>query len=220
MILTSLSQKQPVYIHTPEAVYPNPKGAGSIVLAAGERFMVSQSFSQIMAMMAPGTGAQSQPQPQQLTQSQRDSGGVVSMRIRVLEQTVSIDPSTAPSFVTMLNSNSECKQILEHWFKLHHNHFGSYPTIIHKENVGVICSCVSNDWVQQAMDILEWQWTSEHYRAKFLRDKGILDPAATLSASKRTGNYSMAQQAKLEALQQQSTTTEEIRFCPKTGEML
>jgi hypothetical protein len=102
MILTSLSQKQPVYINTPEAVYPNPKGAGSIVLAAGERFMVSQSFSQIMAMMAPGTGAQSQsqPQPQQLTQSQRDSGGgVVSMRIKVLEQTVSIDPSTARTII-------------------------------------------------------------------------------------------------------------------------
>ena len=218
MILTSLSQKQPVYINTPEVVYPNPKGAGSIVLAAGERFMVSQSFSQVMAMMASGTGAQPQ-QPQQLTQSQRDSGGgVVSMRIQVLEQTVSIDSSTAPSFVTMLTSNSECKQILEHWFKLHHNHFGSYPTIISKENVGVICSCVSNDWVQQAMDILEWQWTSEHYRAKFLRDKGVLDPAATLSASKRTGNYSMAQQAKLREQAQQSTT--EVRFCPDTGAYL
>ena len=220
MILTSLSQKQPVYINTPEVVYPNPKGAGSIVLAAGERFMVSQSFSQIMAMMAPGTGAQSQPQPQQITQSQRDSGGgVVSMRIKVLEQTVSIDPSTAPSLVTYLTSNSECKALVEYWFKLYHNHFGSYPTIISDKNVGVICACVSKNYVEEAMDILTWQWTSEHYRARFLRDKGILDPASVLSAARRTDNYVMAQQAKLESMQHQ-TTTEEIRFCPETGEML
>lgn len=217
MILTNLSQKQPVYIHTPDAVYPNPKGAGSIVLAAGERFMVSQSFSQIMAMMAPGTGSQ---QPQQLTQSQRDSGGgVVSMGIQVLEQTVSIDPSTAPSLVTYLTSNSECYEILEHWFSLYNQKYGTYPTTISDKNVGVICGCVRRNDTDKAIDILTWQWTSDHYRAKYFQNKGMLDPSVTLSKSRIVDNYAMAQQAKLEALQQQSTTTE-VRFCPDTGALL
>lgn len=215
MILTKVD-KTPVYVREIDCAWPKGQ-ATAIVTAVGERFIVSEGFSQVMAMMASGTGAQSQPQ--QLTQSQRDSGGgVVSMKIQVLEQTISIDPSTAPSLVTMLTSNSKCYVIIEYWFKLHNQHYGSYPTIISEKNVGVICSCVSNDLVQQALDILEWQWTSNHYRAKYLRDKGMLDPATVLNASRRTSNYAMAQQAKLEA-QQQSTTTE-IRFCPDTGALL
>ena len=216
MILTKVDNKTPVYVREIDSAWP--KGQATVVISSGgERFIVSEGFSQVMAMMASGTGAQ--PQPQQLTESQRDSGGgVVSMKIQVLEQTISIDPSTAPSLVTMLTSNSKCYVIIEYWFKLHNQHYGSYPTIISEKNVGVICSCVSNDWVQQALDILEWQWTSNHYRAKYLRDKGMLDPATVLNASRRTGNYAMAQQAKLE-MQQQSTTTE-VRFCPDTGALL
>lgn len=215
MILTKIDNKTPVYIREIDSAWP--KGQATVIISSiGERFIVSEGFSQVMAMMA-GTGAQ--PQAQQLTQSQRDSGGgVVSMKIQVLEQTVSIDSSTAPSLVTYLTSNSECMVILEYWFNLYHNHFGSYPAIVSDKNVGVICSCVSNDWVEQAMDVLEWQWTSNHYRAKFLRDKGILDPAAVLNASRRINNYSMAQQAKLREQAQQSTT--EVRFCPDTGAYL
>jgi hypothetical protein len=216
MILTKLD-KTPVYIREIDSAWP--KGQATVVISkVGERFIVSEGFSQIMAMMAPGTGAQ--PQPHQLTQSQRDSGGgVVSMTIQVLEETVSIDPSTAPSLVTYLTNHSECIALLEYWFTLHQNHFGSYPTIISEKNVGVICACVSKQFVKEAMDILEWQWTSNHYRAKYLRDKGMLDPATVLNASRRVDNYAMAQQAKLESMQQHPTTSE-VRFCPDTGALL
>lgn len=216
MILTKLD-KTPVYIREIDSAWP--KGLATVIVTSvGERFTVSEGFSQVMAMMS-GTGAQSQPQ--QLTQSQRDSGGgVVSMKITVFDNhVVNIDTATAPSLVTFLTSNSECYVIIEYWFNLYQNHFGSYPSIISEKNVGVICSCVSNDWVEQAMEILEWQWTSNHYRAKYLRDKGMLDPATVLNASRRVNNYAMAQQAKLEARQQQSTTSE-VRFCPDTGALL
>lgn len=217
MILTKLD-KTPVYVREIDSAWPKGQ-ATAIVTTVGERFIVSEGFSQIMAMMS-GTGATSQ-QPQQLTQSQRDSGGgVVGMTINVNNNIVNIDPNTAPSLVTYLTSNSECNVLIEYWFNCYYNHFGSYPTIISDKNVGVICSCVSRNYVEEAMDILEWQWTSNHYRAKYLRDKGMLDPATVLNASRRTDNYAMSQQAKLEALQQQPTTSEEIRFCPETGDML
>ena len=213
MILTKLD-KTPVYVREIDSAWP--KGQATVVISkVGERFIVSEGFSQVMAMMASGTGAEPHH-----TQSQRNSGGgVVGMKITVFDNVVNIDPNTAPSLVQYLTNNSECYLLIEYWFNLYHNHFGSYPTIISDKNVGVICACVSNNWVEQAMDVLEWQWTSDHYRAVYLRNKGILDPATVLKASRKTDNYAMAQQAKLEALQQQSTTTE-VRFCPDTGAFL
>lgn len=215
MILTKADNKTPVYIREIDSAWP--KGQATVVISkVGERFIVSEGFSQVMAMMASGTGAEPHH-----TQSQRNSGGgVVGMKITVFDNhVVNIDPNTAPSLVTYLTNNSECFVLIEYWFQCYYNHFGTYPSIIADKNVGVICGCVKDGYTEEAMDILEWQWTSEHYRAVYLRNKGMLDPATVLSASRRVNNYAMAQQAKLEAMQQQSTTTE-VRFCPDTGALL
>ncbi len=77
---------------------------------------------------------------------------------------------------------------------------GSYPSIISSKNLGTVAGCVNRGDTEKAIKVLTWQYTSSHYRAKFLQRKQMLDPAVTLSASRINDNYSMAMAAEAPAL--------------------
>jgi hypothetical protein len=200
MILTLQSGKSPVYIRELDIVKPHPNG-GATVWAAGDRFMVVEGFDTIMAMMAqPNTP--SQPAPSQPTPAPRPAPAQpnMAMTFMVLGQEVEVDPATAPALVHWVNGNSACKQIIEHWFKLYYDRMGSYPSIISAKNMGTIAGAANRGDTDKAIQVLTWQYTSGHSRAKYLQSKGMFDPAVTLSASRINDNYSMAMAAEAPAL--------------------
>ena len=195
MILTLQSGKSPVYIRELDIVKPHPNG-GATVWAAGDRFMVVEGFDTIMAMMAqPNTP--SQPAPSQPTPA---TSQPISMTFVVLGQEVEVDPATAPALVHWVNRSNDCKTIIEHWFRLYHDRMGSYPSVISAKNMGTIAGAVNRGDTDKALKVLTWQYTSGHYRAKFLQGKQMFDPAVTLSASRINDNYSMAMASDAPAL--------------------
>jgi len=204
MILTLTSGKTPVYIRELDVVKPHPSG-GSTVWAANDRFMVVEGFDTIMAMMAQPTP--SQPTPSQPEQSPAPAPAPrpaaptpnLSMTFMVLGQEVEIDPAADQALVHWVNRSHDCKKIIEHWFKLYNGRMGSYPAVISSKNLGTIAGVVNRGDTDKALKILTWQYTSGHYRARFLQRKGMFDPAVTLSASRINDNYSMALQAEAPA---------------------
>lgn len=193
MILTLQSGKSPVYIRELDIVKPHPNG-GCTVWAANDRFMVVEGFDTIMAMMAqPSQSAQPTPAP---TPTQPN----VSMTFMVLGQEVEVDPATAPALVHWVNGSKSCKQIIEHWFRLYYDRIGSYPTVISAKNMGTIAGAVNRGDTDKAIKVLTWQYTSNHYRAKYFQNQQMLDPAVTLSASRINDNYSMAMASDAPAL--------------------
>jgi len=178
-----------------DVVKPHPSG-GCTVWTGAERFQVVQGFETIMAMMTqPSQSAQPTPTAPTPTPSRQN----VSMTFMVLGQEVEVDPATAPALVHWVNGNKECKTIIEHWFKLYYDRMGSYPAVISSKNLGTIAGVVNRGDTDKAIKVLTWQYTSNHYRAKFLQGKQMFDPAVTLSSSRINDNYSMALQAEAPA---------------------
>jgi len=195
MILTLTSGKSPVYIRELDVVKPHPSG-GSTVWAAGDRFMVVEGFETIMAMMAQPNTPTATTTPTPAAPARQN----VSMTFMVLGNEVEVDPAADQALVHWVNRSHDCKKIIEHWFRLYHDRMGSYPSIISAKNLGTIAGCANRGDTDKAIKVLTWQYTSCHYRAKFLQGKGMFDPAVTLSASRINDNYSMSCQSEAPAL--------------------
>ena len=50
------------------------------------------------------------------------------------------------------------------------------------------------------MAVFDWLFSSDHYRAVYLRNKGMVNPAVVVSSKKLDANYALAQQKPLPAL--------------------
>lgn len=193
MILTLQSGKTPLYVRELDVVKPHPSG-GCTIWTGAERFQVVQGFETIMAMMAQPTPSQPTPAP-----APAPAQPNMAMTFMVLGQEVEIDPAADQALVLWVNKSPDCKAIIEHWFKLYNGRMGSYPAVISSKNLGTIAGVVNRGDTDKALKILTWQYTSGHYRARFLQRKGMFDPAVTLSASRINDNYSMALQAEAPA---------------------
>jgi len=209
MILTLQTNKSPVYIRELDVVKPHPSG-GCTIWTGAERFMVVEGFDTIMAMMAqPNTPtATTTPTPAPAPAAQPN----VSTTFMVLGQEVEVDPSTDQALVNWVNRSPDCKLIIEHWFKLYYDRMGSYPSVISSKNMGTIAGVVHRGDTDKAIKVLTWQYTSNHYRAKFLQGKQMFDPAVTLSASRINDNFSMAWQATQAASRKRKAVVPEDKF--------
>jgi hypothetical protein len=88
--------------------------------------------------------------------------------------------------------NSDCIDLLSYWVCHYQIYFEEAPTTICAADMGTISKCVRTGKADKAVKVLDWAFTADHYRANFLRERGILFPANLISSQKLEENYRMA----------------------------
>ncbi len=67
-------------------------------------------------------------------------------------------------------------------------------------DLGTLSKVVRTGAIDKAMAVFDWVFTSDHYRAVYLRNKGMVNPAVVVSSKKLDANYALSQQQPLPPL--------------------
>ena len=60
-------------------------------------------------------------------------------------------------------------------------------------DLGTLAKVIRTGEGDKARAVFDWLFTSDHYRAKYLRDKGMVNPAVVVSSKKLNDNYALSQ---------------------------
>lgn len=129
------------------------------------------------------------------------SGGVVGdgKVLLIDNEPIPVDPSTKQSLYDYCKTNAMVHDMLSYWKNLYEKH-GGQLTMISAVDLGTLSKVVRNNKWAQALTVFDWLFESDHYRAVYLRGKGMVNPAVVVSSKKLDANYALAQQQPLPPL--------------------
>jgi len=135
------------------------------------------------------------------TNSKNISVGVVGegQVLIVNNNPIPVDPSTKQSLYDYCKTNPMVHDLLSYWKDLYEK-YGGQLTMISAIDLGTLSKVVRDNKWAQALTVFDWLFESDHYRAVYLRNKGMVNPAVVVSTKKLDANYALAQQKPLPAL--------------------
>jgi len=105
---------------------------------------------------------------------------------------VPVDPSVKPKLYDYCKANQQLIELLEYWVNLYEEYGGEY-NMVSAVDLGTLSRVVRTGQGDKARAVFDWLFTSDHYRAKYLRDKGMVNPAVVVSSKKLNDNYALSQ---------------------------
>ncbi len=129
------------------------------------------------------------------------SGGVVGegQVLIVNNNPIPVDSSVKPQLYDYCKTNEPLLNLLGYWMDLYEKQ-GGQLTMVSAVDLGTLSKVVRTGATEKAMAVFDWLFTSDHYRATYLRNKGMVNPAVVVSSKKLDANYALAQQKPLPAL--------------------
>ena len=221
ILLTLISSKQKTLVNLSTMIYTVPNKLGTeIVFRNGGRVAVTESAEEILKLervwhgsctnSTNSTNSTNIAEPKNTnpittntnsTNSKNISGGVVGegQVILIDNEPIPVDPSTKQSLYDYCKTNGMVHDMLSYWKNLYEK-YGGQVTMISAIDLGTISKVVRCGKWAAALDVFDWLFTSDHYRAVYLRNKGMVNPAVVVSSKKLDANYALAQQKPLPAL--------------------
>jgi hypothetical protein len=127
------------------------------------------------------------------TNSNNSGGGVGNGKILLLNNMpVPVDQSVKPDLWSYCNGNEQLIDVFSYWMTLYENHGGQY-NLVSSIDLGTMARVVRTGASDKAKDVFDWVFTSDHYRAKYLRNNGMVNPAVLVSSTKLDSNYALSQ---------------------------
>lgn len=111
------------------------------------------------------------------------------------EKSIEIDPTADPKLLNFFFGSEDCVDLLTYWL-LKCTEIGHPVPKIEARDLGAIAGAVKAQGLGKAIDVFDWAFDSTHYRAEWLRKKGILAPASLISKKKLESNHTLALTAK------------------------
>jgi hypothetical protein len=105
---------------------------------------------------------------------------------------VPVDPSVKPKLYDYCKANQQLIELLEYWVSLYEEYGGEY-NMVSAVDLGTVSRVVRTGAIDKARAVFDWLFTSDHYRAKYLREKGMVNPAVVVSSKKLNDNYALSQ---------------------------
>ncbi len=135
------------------------------------------------------------------TNSKNISVGVVGegQVLIVNNNPIPVDPSTKPKLYDYCKTNEPLLNLLGYWMEMYEGQ-GGEVSMISSIDLGTLAKVVRTGAIEKAMAVFDWLFSSDHYRAVYLRNKGMVNPAVVVSTKKLDANYALAQQKPLPAL--------------------
>jgi len=120
-------------------------------------------------------------------------GGVGDGKILLLNNMpVPVDPSVKTKLFDYCKANQQLIELLEYWIRLYEEYGGEY-NMVSAVDLGTLAKVIRTGEGDKARSVFDWLFTSDHYRAKYLRDKGMVNPAVVVSSKKLNDNYALSQ---------------------------
>jgi|TARA_R100000458_G_scaffold59673_1_gene71072 hypothetical protein len=216
-ILLQLMNERYVVVSLSSIVYIVPQGKGSAIKTTHGDLGVLESPEAIYELWhgsctnsTNSTNSTNIVEPKNTTpittntnssNSKNISAGVVGDgKVLILNNNpIPVDPSTKPQLFDYCLTNEQLLNLLSYWMKLYEKH-GGQLTMVSAIDLGTLSKVVRTGAIDKAMAVFDWVFTSDHYRAVYLRNKGMVNPAVVVSSKKLDANYALSQQQPLPPL--------------------
>ena len=199
MILTLQHKKIPILFTGLDIAHPCQHG-GTTILYRGERIDVVETFNQVQMLWHEScynsnSKIVNSNYTNNISNSNIVNDTVAGLELEIMQHKVQVDRATTITTFDYVQQNPQCQKILDTWFELYHDMFSKPLEIINRTNIGAIAGVAKRGDTDKAIEMLEWLFTSDHYRAKWLRGKNMLDPAVVLSKDKFDTYWDLCQQS-------------------------
>ena len=220
ILLTLIASRQKTLVNLKTMVYTAPNRLGTeIVFKDGSRVAVTENAEQILRLYQVWHGSCTNilvsnstniAEPKETTpittttkniSTKNISVGVVGegLVLIVNNNPIPVDPSTKPSLFDYCKTNEALLNLLGYWMELYEAQGGEL-SMISSIDLGTVAKVVRTGAIEKAMAVFDWLFKSDHYRAVYLRGKGMVNPAVVVSTKKLGANYALSQQKPLPAL--------------------
>lgn len=117
----------------------------------------------------------------------------------VNDMPIPVDPSIKANLWSYCKTNEELIGLFGYWMKLYEDH-GGEVNIVSSIDLGTLAKVIRTGATDKAKAVFDWLFSSDHYRAVYLRSKGMVNPAVVVSTKKLDANYALSQQKALPPL--------------------
>ena len=135
------------------------------------------------------------------TNSKNISAGVVGDGnvLLINNMPIPVDPSTKPQLFDYCKTNEPLLNLLGYWMKLYEDQ-GGQLAMVSAIDLGTLSKVVRTGAIDRAMAVFDWVFKADHYRANYLRGKGMVNPAVVVSTKTLDKNYAYSQEQPFSAL--------------------
>jgi len=217
ILLTLIQSKQKTLVNLSTMLYTAPNKLGTEIVYEKGRVAVVESSEEIHRLWhdsctnsTNSTNSTNIAEPKNTTpittttnstNSKNISAGVVGDGnvLLINNMPIPVDPSTKPQLFDYCKTNEPLLNLLGYWMKLYEEQ-GGQLTMVSAIDLGTLSKVVRTGAIDKAMAVFDWVFNSDHYRAVYLRNKGMVNPAVVVSSKKLDANYALAQQKPLPPL--------------------
>ena len=112
---------------------------------------------------------------------------------------IPVDTSVKPQLFDYCKTNEPLLTLFSYWVDLLEDNGGEY-NLVSAYDLGTLARVVRTGAIDKARAVMDWVFKADHYRAKYLRDNGMVNPAVIVSSKKLDANYALTQVKTLPAL--------------------
>jgi len=112
---------------------------------------------------------------------------------------IPVDTSVKPQLFDYCKTNQPLLTLFGYWIDLLEDNGGEYG-LVSAYDLGTLARVVRTGAIEKARAVMDWVFKADHYRAKYLRDNGMVNPAVIVSSKKLDANYALTQVKTLPAL--------------------
>ena len=134
------------------------------------------------------------------TNSNNSVGAVGEGKVLLLNgMPIPVDTSVKPQLYDYCKTNEPLLTLFSYWVDLLEDNGGEY-NLVSAYDLGTLARVVRTGAIEKARAVMDWVFKADHYRAKYLRDNGMVNPAVIVSSKKLDANYALTQVKTLPAL--------------------
>ena len=132
---------------------------------------------------------------------------------------IPVDTSVKPQLYDYCKTNEPLLTLFSYWVDLLEDNGGEY-NLVSAYDLGTLARVVRTGAIDKARAVMDWVFKADHYRAKYLRDNGMVNPAVIVSSKKLDANYALTQVKTLPALPKSVRRRSTIPTFDKNGNLV
>jgi hypothetical protein len=215
ILLTLISSKQKTLVNLSTMLYTAPNKLGTEIVFDKGRVAVVETSEEILRLWhgsctnsTNSTNSTNIAEPKITTPITTNTNSTKNISVGVVGEgqvlivnnnPIPVDSSVKPQLYDYCKTNEPLLNLLGYWMDLYEKQ-GGQLTMVSAVDLGTLSKVVRTGAIEKAMAVFDWLFSSDHYRAVYLRNKGMVNPAVVVSSKKLDANYALAQQKPLPAL--------------------
>tara|TARA_R110002020_G_scaffold186505_2_gene384534 strand:+ start:1254 stop:1982 length:729 start_codon:yes stop_codon:yes gene_type:complete len=215
ILLTLIASKQKTLVNLSTMLYTAPNKLGTEIVYEKGRVAVVESSEEILRLWhgsctnsTNSTNSTNIAEPKITTPITTNTNSTKNISVGVVGEgqvlivnnnPIPVDSSVKPQLYDYCKTNEPLLNLLGYWMDLYEKQ-GGQLTMVSAVDLGTLSKVVRTGAIEKAMAVFDWLFESDHYRAVYLRNKGMVNPAVVVSSKKLDANYALSQQKTLPAL--------------------